>query len=105
MLRLVTPINSTVDGTWVFSRDAERFRVETRQETDDSWTLVLSKEGHPARIYRFTDTTTLARFQRDMEEFLVHTRWTQVAFTPERRRGRDRRRFPRLTDRRRWWTG
>jgi hypothetical protein len=40
-----------------------------------------------------------------MEQFLVRTGWSLVAFSPERRRYQDRRGFPRVNpDRRRWWT-
>ena len=39
-----------------------------------------------------------------MEAFLIGSGWSFVAFSPERRTGRDRRTFPRMGDRRRWWT-
>ena len=56
------------------------------------------------RAYAFDDVLALSRFQNDMEQFLVAIGWSLVEFSPERRRGRDRRSFPRLTERRRWWT-
>src|SRR5262249_26262929 len=46
----------------------------------------------------------LTTFQVDMEAFLIGSGWSFVAFSPERRSGRDRRSFPRISDRRRWWT-
>jgi hypothetical protein len=40
-----------------------------------------------------------------MEAFLLKSGWSFVEFSPERRRGSERRRLPRLLgDRRRWWT-
>ena len=47
---------------------------------------------------------TLMRFQADMEEFLVTTGWSLLEFFPDQRTGRDRRTFPRINERRRWWT-
>ena len=44
------------------------------------------------------------RFKADMETLLLHTGWSFVGFTPERRNRGDRRSFPRITERRRWWT-
>jgi hypothetical protein len=46
----------------------------------------------------------LTTFQADMEAFLVQSGWSFEAFSPDRRSGRDRRQFPRVSDRRRWWT-
>lgn len=39
-----------------------------------------------------------------MEAFLHRTGWRLLEYSPERRRLHDRRSFPRLEERRRWWT-
>ena len=65
--------------------------------------LVLSGDGQD-RSYYFADIVPLVRFQDDMEAFLLQTGWSFAGFSPDRRTGRDRRTFPRLTERRRWWT-
>ena len=65
--------------------------------------LVVTGDGAP-RSYFFQSIEKLVPFQTDMESFLISTGWTFVAFSPDRRTGRERRNFPRLTERRRWWT-
>lgn len=65
--------------------------------------LEMTSDG-PPRSYFFADFTALVVFQSDMEAFLLKTGWSFVAFTPERRAGVDRRGWPRLDERRRWWT-
>lgn len=65
--------------------------------------LGIQSTGRP-KAYRFSDTAALERFQQDMERMLLGTGWSFVGFSPERRAGRDRRGWPRLTERRRWWT-
>jgi hypothetical protein len=90
------------DQTWAFTRNAENLEI-TR--VDDLGGVVLRiKNTGRTRAYRFTDKDTLDRFQRDMETMLVGTGWSFVGFSPERRTGRDRRGWPRITERRRWWT-
>jgi hypothetical protein len=67
--------------------------------------LVVRTLDQEPRRYRFQDLSSLARFQRDMEQFLMRTGWALERFSPDRRSGRDRRTFPRAAnDRRRWWT-
>jgi hypothetical protein len=56
------------------------------------------------RRYSFKDWATLDSFHADLEAFLLKTGWSLLQYSPERRRGRDRRGFPRLEERRRWWT-
>jgi len=58
----------------------------------------------PPHSYFFGDFSKLVVFQSDMEAFLLKTGWSFVAFAPERRLGIDRRGWPRLDERRRWWT-
>jgi len=88
---------------WIFSRDAERLELE-RPDAADGVELTVITRGEAPRQYEFADARARARFQTDMEAMLVGTGWLLVGFEPERRRGRDRRRFPRLEERRRWWT-
>ena len=90
------------EPTWVFERRNQYLQLR-RSETGDGKLLVIVGEGAP-RSYRFNEMTDLVEFQADMEALLLKTGWTFVAFSPERRTGRDRRTWPRLTERRRWWT-
>ena len=89
-------------GSWTFGRGEERLEVE-REPCEDGVLLLVSGNGDP-RSYFFSDLTTLVPFQSDMEQFLLKTGWSLLAFSPERRTGRDRRSFPRMSERRRWWT-
>jgi hypothetical protein len=66
--------------------------------------LVVTKNCDPPQMYAFEDLLHLTWFQSDMDEFLVHTGWSLLEFSPERRQWGDRRTFPRLTERRCWWT-
>lgn len=84
---------------WTFGRDGEHLTIER----SDDHTLVVTRDGAPC-TYSFDGAERLASFQADMEEMLIHTGWRLEEFWPERRRGGDRRHFPRLTERRRWWT-
>ena len=89
-------------GTWMFVRGAECIEV-THCQLADGPQLVVAHNGTP-RAYAFDSLSKLARFQSDMETFLLNTGWQFRQFLPERRRGRDRRGFPRVEERRRWWT-
>jgi hypothetical protein len=92
----------TVTPTWRFDKHGAHLTLR-REQIAGTWTLVLD-DGSP-RVVRFDDFSSLVVFQNDMEAFLVRTGWSLAAFSPDRRRGRDRRGFPReATDRRRWWT-
>jgi len=89
--------------SWTFRRGEEQLVLQ-RQQQDSGFTLVVITNGTVSNI-PFQDESALAVFQTDMEELLVHTGWTLQSCQPERRRKRDRRGFPRVTnDRRRWWT-
>src|SRR5262249_23475233 len=90
------------DSVWTFGRREERVRLR-REETPEGMLLVVEENGAP-RSYSFNDPTSLIAFQSDMEAFLVRTGWTLLEFTPDRRSGSDRRQFPRMSERRRWWT-
>ncbi|MEO5741724.1 MAG: hypothetical protein ABIS29_14135 [Vicinamibacterales bacterium] len=87
---------------WTFGKDKERISVGRRP---DSSVLVMVRAQDEMHEYHFTDVSSLRVFQADMQAFLLKTGWTLLEFSPERRiRDRDRRRFPRLEERRRWWT-
>jgi hypothetical protein len=78
--------------------------VLQRHDNETGLTLVLVVNGVTSQI-PFKEESALAVFQTDMEDMLVHTGWTLQECEPERRRKRERRGFPRVTnDRRRWWT-
>ncbi|HUR34882.1 MAG TPA: hypothetical protein VM032_13865 [Vicinamibacterales bacterium] len=88
---------------WSFARNGELLEIR-RSPTTDGFLLGVNGDG-PPRTYFFAELPRLVQFQADFEKFLLGTGWTFVAFSPERRAGRERRHFSRLlTDRRRWWT-
>jgi hypothetical protein len=91
------------DQAWVFERPTGERLELGRRTTPDGLLLVVTGQDAP-RSYFFRDLQALVAFQRDMEAFLIGTGWRFVSFSPDRRSGRDRRRLPRLTERRRWWT-
>ena len=90
------------DSVWTFGRREERVRLR-REATTGGLLLVVEENGAP-RSYFFNDATGLVAFQSDMEAFLVRTGWSLLEFAPDRRGGGDRRQFPRMSERRRWWT-
>jgi len=92
----------TRGATWVFERAGQRIELQ-HQETDNGARLMISGSGEP-RSYQFKDAIALVRFQSDMEALLLKTGWSFNEFLPDRRSVADRRTWPRLTERRRWWT-
>ena len=86
---------------WTFGKEKERIGLG---RPSDSCALVVERLGMPVSEYRFEDEARLQAFQADMEAFQLRTGWTLLNYSPDRRRYRDRRGFPRLTERRRWWT-
>lgn len=90
------------EPTWVFKRGNQHLEL-SRRETDGGILLVMFGDGAP-RSYRFNEMMALVNFQCDMEALLLKTGWSFVSFSPERRTGKERRTWPRLTERRRWWT-
>ena len=87
---------------WTFGKEKERISLGRKP---DSCVLVVVRGRDQLREYRFTDMPRLRVFQADMEAFLHRTGWSLLKYHPERRqRERDRRRFPRIEERRRWWT-
>ena len=85
---------------WTFGRADECLTIERDPASHD---LVVTSGEEPRR-YSFEDAKLVDSFQADMVAFLLSTGWTLLKYSPERRRGRDRRGFPRLEERRRWWT-
>jgi hypothetical protein len=85
---------------WTFGKEKERISLGRRP---DSCVLIVVRGRDQVREYRFADVTRLRIFQTDMEGFLRKTGWTLLSYSPERRRDRDRRQFPRLEERRRWF--
>ncbi len=91
-------------AVWTFQRRGDRVEIHRQRADDGSFQLLVIENGR-ARTFGFTDFDRLVTFQSDMEAFLVRTGWFLAAFSPDRRRGGDRRTFPRdAPDRRRWWT-
>jgi hypothetical protein len=90
------------EQVWVFERGGQPLQIRRRPVTD-GWLLEVSGDGAP-RSYSFADLDPLITFQSDMERFLLQTGWTFTSFSPDRRTGRERRKWPRLAERRRWWT-
>jgi hypothetical protein len=89
---------------WTFERAAERLIVRRRTVADAFAVEIESNDGVP-RVHRFDDEDKMLEFQDDLQYMLVHSGWTLLKFAPDRRKGRDRRGFPRVkNDRRRWWT-
>ena len=87
---------------WTFGKEQERISLGRQP---DSRVLVVVRGRDHVREYRFADASRLRIFQTDMEAFLRKTGWSLLKFYPERRRReRDRQPFPRLEERRRWWT-
>jgi hypothetical protein len=87
---------------WIFGRGDERLEIR-RVPLEDAVLLIVIENGQQ-RTYRFSDLASLIPVQSDMERFLLRAGWTLLEFWPERRGYRDRRRTPRLSERRRWWT-
>lgn len=90
------------DAAWTFGRRVDRVRLR-REPTEEGFLLIVEESGAP-RTYAFRDLESLVTFQNDMEAFLVRTGWSLLEFSPDRRTGGDRRGFPRIEERRRWWT-
>ena len=87
---------------WIFARGDERLEL-TREEVRKGANLVVAGTDG-ARTIHFATIDRLERFQSDMEKFLLQTGWRFSEFLPERRSGAERRGFPRMAERRRWWT-
>lgn len=93
---------AAVDRCWTFARDEDELTIVHPRHSHGRLLIVMLNDL--PRTYRFRDEQASRRFQSDMETFLTHTGWSFIGFTPERRTRRDRRQFPRINERRRWWT-
>jgi hypothetical protein len=92
------------DSSWTFVRGEERLVIRSQQAGEEALLLAI-EGGTEAHTYAFADRRLLDGFQSDMEAMLLQTGWSLAGFEPDRRRGRDRRGWPRVEpDRRRWWT-
>jgi len=87
---------------WTFFRADEKLQIR-RSPVADGCILEITTDG-TARSVRFADMPALIVFQTDMEALLLKTGWSFLSFAPEERSGRDRRDWPRISERRRWWT-
>jgi hypothetical protein len=100
---VATDTPTVEEQIWTFVREGRQLEIR-RTPAEGGIRLGIHGDGAP-RTTLFTDLEKLSAFQHDFETFLLATGWTFIAFSPERRTGRERRHFSRLlTDRRRWWT-
>jgi hypothetical protein len=90
------------DHSWTFSRGEQRLEIQ-RKPVENGYLLTVTSVA-PSRSFFFGDLAALVLFQTDMEAFVLNTGWSFHQFAPERRSGIDRRQWPRVTERRRWWT-
>ena len=93
--------------TWTFVRgdkDKERLTIVRDEEGLTSGVRLIITTAGATRSFDFADVVAAVRFQCDMEAFLLKSGWSFLEFAPERRTYDDRRSFPRLRERRRWWT-
>ena len=92
---------------WTFVRgDKDKEQLTIVRDAGDGPAgvrLTITVDGG-TRSFDFVDVMAAVRFQCDMEAFLLKSGWSFIAFAPEHRTNRDRRSFPRLRERRRWWT-
>lgn len=90
------------ERVWSFERAGDRLEIR-RTATDRGVQLSIHRGGE-SHDYSFAELTDAITFQSDMESMLIGTGWSFVRFSPDRRTGIDRRTWPRITERRRWWT-
>jgi hypothetical protein len=83
--------------TWVYDRHGERLTIQR----DENLTLTVTGSGEHDRAYSFENVQELVGFQAGFERHLIGSGWSLVSFSPERRRGVERRAIPRKTERRR----
>jgi len=92
---------------WTFVRgdkDKEELTIVRDEEAGPSGVRLVIIAGGTTRSFDFADLMAAVRFQCDMEAFLLKSGWSFSAFAPQRRLNHDRRSFPRVRERRRWWT-
>lgn len=96
------PHASSDDPSWTFAREADELTIVRPKQSHGRLLLVTMNDS--TRTFTFPTETAAAQFKADMETLLLHTGWSFVGYMPECRGRRDRRTFPRPTERRRWWT-
>jgi hypothetical protein len=92
---------------WTFVRgdeDKERLTIVRDASSGPPGVRLMIIVDGSTRSFDFVDVMAAVRFQCDMEAFLLKSGWSFISFAPEQRTNRDRRSFPRLRERRRWWT-
>ena len=63
---------------WIFEREQESRRIETRfDNATGEYVLTLLDPGQNPRIERFADAEAFGRYLRALEEELSTGRWTQ----------------------------
>jgi hypothetical protein len=93
---------SSDDPTWTFAREGDELMLARPKHSHGLLLVVTMNKS--SRTFTFPSDAAAERFKSDMESLLLHTGWSFVGFTPDRRGRRDRRTFPRPIERRRWWT-
>ena len=83
---------------WMFVRGDDR--IDVCRSADPTSTQVEVSDGGEMRAFRFANRAALVAFHAGFEQALTQTGWKLTGFEPERRRGNDRRKTPRGTDRR-----
>ena len=79
------------DPVWTFARRGECLTI-SRRRTAEGLLLVVTDNG-VSRSYSFDDIAPLTTFQVEMEAALIRNGWSFIAFSPERRSARERRRL------------
>jgi hypothetical protein len=79
------------DPIWTFVRRGECLTIG-RQRTAEGLLLMVTDSGVP-RSYFFNDIAALTTFQVEMEAALTRNGWSFIAFSPLRRRARERQRL------------
>ena len=91
-------------ATLTFARGGDELIIE-RHRDREGVILRLILNDTAIRTYRCRDLSAALRWQARMERTFLSFDWSFVGHLPERRRLRsERRRLPRPTDRRRFWT-
>jgi hypothetical protein len=84
--QLTSPASDTTP-TWVFERQGERLTIRRVEIL----TLTVTGSAREDREYSFDNTEELAGFRSGFESHLIGNGWSPVSFSPERRKGADRR--------------
>jgi hypothetical protein len=97
------PPPGSTDYLWTFGRGVQR--VEIRRYISPNGPILEVVGGDAPGTTAFNDMAGLVAYQSALETRLLASGWTLIAFSPERRSGKERRAAARgQADRRRWWT-